>query len=88
MIGSNKEPSSGYWCEKQYGWVFDEELKRMVPAIRCRYTPTLESYETPWVPTYKMDEAERKQEVKPVAEREPFWGEEDDAPAAKRSRLY
>ena len=68
--------------------MFDEELKRMVPAIRCRCTPTLESYETPRVSTYKMDEAAREQEVKQVAEREPFWDEEDDAPAAKRSRLY
>ena len=61
----------------------------MVPAIRCRYLPTLASYETPWVPTYKIDQAAREKDVEPVAQLEPFWDEEeDDAPPAKRSRLY
>ena len=36
-----------------------------------------------------MGEAARKQGLKPVAQREAFWDEEEhDAPAAKRSRLY
>ena len=61
----------------------------MVPAIRCRFTPTLSSYETSWVPTYKIEQAEREQGIEPVAQREPFWDEEeDDEPAALRPRLY
>ena len=63
-------------------------LHCMVPAIRCRYTPTLNSYETPWVPIYKMSTL--MPHVQPNPEAEPFWDEEeeeDDEPAAKRPRL-
>ena len=40
------------------------------------------------VPTYKMDQAAREQDVEPVAQREPLWDEEDDASAAKSLLLY
>ena len=85
MIASNQEPWSGYWRQIGYGWLFDETLQRNMPAIRCLYTPTLSSYETPWVPTYKMLQAARVQDVEPVWEEDE---EENDEPAAKRQRLY
>ena len=62
----------------------------MVPAIRYRFTPTLSSYETRWVPTYKMEQAARVQDVEQEEQREPLCDEdeEDDEPEAKRLRLY
>ena len=57
MFASHQTPWGGYWCETQYFWVFDNELKRKVLAIRYLYKPTLASYETPRVPACKMEQA-------------------------------
>ena len=81
MIASNQEPWSGYWRQIEYGWVFDESLQRYMPAIRYLYTPTLSSYETPWVPTYKLLQVARVQDGEPVSEAE------EEEPAAKRPRM-
>ena len=71
-MNSNQEPWSGFWRETQYGWVFDEERRQMVPAKRVLFKPALVFYETPWVPTYKLEQAAREQGVEPGPHEEPL----------------